>query len=319
MSKLVLIDGNAILHRAYHALPKTLTNSKGELTNAVYGFTSMLLRIIEDLQPTHIAICFDRKEPTFRKKLDKNYQAHRPKMDDELSSQFPKARKLAEAMDIAVYDKAGYEADDLIGTLAKQATESKRAREQESRSKKQRKTSTLIGEVVIVTGDRDILQLVNEKVKVYLPTKGLSEAELLGIEGVKEKLGVLPEHVDDYKALVGDSSDNYKGVPGVGPKTALKLLDKYKDLDGVYKNISKIDHNLAEKLMEGEKSARMSYTLAQIVKDVKIDFSLKKAADWSLDNKKTEEMFAELSFRTLAKRAKKLSSKMEENMQESLF
>jgi DNA polymerase-1 len=309
MSKLVLIDGNAILHRAYHALPKTLTNKKGELTNAVYGFTSMLLRIIEDLKPTHLAVCFDRKEPTFRKKMDKHYQAHRPKMDDELSGQFPKVRELAQAMGIPVYDKAGYEADDLIGTIASKVTKETRKRGKEER----------VDEVVIITGDRDILQLVTDEVKVYLPVKGLSEAELLDASGVKEKLGVLPENIDDYKALVGDSSDNYKGVPGVGPKTALKLLGEYGDLSGIYQNLKKIDVNLAKKLKEGKNSADMSYKLAQIVTDVNINFSLDATSKWNLNNPSLDKVFADLSFKTLAKRSKMLTIKMEKDMQESLF
>src|SRR3989304_9696302 len=180
MSKLVLIDGNAILHRAFHALPP-LTTKSGEPINAVYGLVSMLLRVIQDLTPTHIAICFDEKAPTFRHKEFAAYQAQRPTMADELSSQFEKARKVVEAFGIPAYSKAGYEADDVLGTLAEGSKE----------------------DVVIVTGDRDILQLVNDKVKVYLPIVGLSSATLMGEEEVKEKLGVAPKQVPDYKALVG--------------------------------------------------------------------------------------------------------------------
>src|SRR3989344_8025202 len=149
MSKLVLIDGNAILHRAYHALPP-LTTKRGEPINAVYGLTSMLLRVIQDLKPTHIAVCFDRKEPTFRHKEFPKYQAQRPVMDKELSGQFEKAKDVLSAMNIPIFEMAGYEADDVIGTLASQ--------------------STGVDEVVIVTGDRDILQLIDDsrRVRVYL-------------------------------------------------------------------------------------------------------------------------------------------------------
>src|SRR3990167_1577222 len=146
MSKLVLIDGNAILHRAYHALPP-MTAKNGEPINAVYGLVSMFLRVIQDLKPTHIAVCFDEREPTFRHKEFAKYQAQRPPMADELSSQFEKARNFIEAADIPIYSMGGFEADDVIGTLAKQATE----------------------DTKILTGDRDQLQLVSEKVKVYMP------------------------------------------------------------------------------------------------------------------------------------------------------
>lgn len=199
MSKLVIIDGNAILHRAYHALPSTLTTRRGEPINAVYGFVSMLLRIIQDLKPTHIVVAFDRKEPTFRHEEFKDYQSHRPEMDKELSTQFEKARDVNKAIGIPIFDKAGFEADDVIGTIAKQAK---------------------VDEVIIVTGDRDILQLVTKKTKVYLPVRGLKDARMMGEKEVKEMLGVKPSQVDDYKALVGDPSDNYKGVPGIGPKNS---------------------------------------------------------------------------------------------------
>jgi len=153
MTKLVLIDGNAIMHRAFHALPPLTTPTKAPI-GAVHGFASMLLKVIENLEPTHLAVCFDRKEPTFRKGLSEAYQAHRPEMDEGLIPQFPKARKMLEAMHIPVYDKAGYEADDLIGTIAQ---------------------NTSADQILIVTGDRDILQLVNRRVQVYLPIKGLSQ------------------------------------------------------------------------------------------------------------------------------------------------
>ena len=220
MRKLVLIDGNAILHRAFHGIPP-LTTPNGEPINAVYGFTTMLLRIIEDLNPTHLIVCFDRKEPTFRRLEFEKYQAHRPEMDKDLSAQFGKTRKLMEAFGIPVFSKAGFEADDVIGTLAKQAEKK-------------------LDKVVIVTGDKDILQLVTKKTKVYLPVRGLSNAELVGEKGVKEKLGITPKQVVDYKALVGDPSDNYPGVRGIGPKTAGGLLEKYKTMNRIYKNLDKI-------------------------------------------------------------------------------
>ena len=218
MTKLVIIDGNAIMHRAFHALPP-LTSPEGEPVGAVQGFLNMLLRILEDLNPTHLVVCFDRKEPTFRKSMSIDYQSHRPEMDDQLSPQFPLIQKVLKAMAIPIYDKAGYEADDLIGTIA---------------------NISKADNVVVVTGDKDILQLVNNKIQVYLPVKGLSVAILMFPSDVKEKLGVSPEQIVDYKALVGDPSDNYKGVPGIGPKTAVDLLSEYQSLENIYQNLDHI-------------------------------------------------------------------------------
>jgi DNA polymerase-1 len=286
MSKLVLIDSNAILHRAYHALPKTFRTKKGEPINAVYGFVSMLLRIIADLKPTHIACAFDLKEPTFRKKEFADYQAHRPEMDKDLDCQFDKAKDVVASFGIPIYERAGFEADDVIGTIAEQVQ------------------SAGVDDVVIITGDKDILQLVTERVKVYLPVKGLSQAQLVGPKEVYEKMGVRPDQVDEYKALVGDPSDNYKGVPGIGPKTAEKLLAKYKDLDEIYGNLDEIDKRTVKKLVKGEKSARQSQRLAQIVTDVDIDFDVKDTVKWNVGNKETLDLFAEYGFRTLSKRVR---------------
>ena len=297
--KLVIIDGNAILHRAYHALPP-LTDRNNEPINAVYGFVSMLLRIVQDLKPTDIVVCFDRKEPTFRHEEYKEYQSHRPEMDKELSSQFKKARKVIDAFGIPIFSKAGYEADDVIGTLARQVEKN-------------------VDGVVIVTGDRDILQLVNDKTKVYLPIKGLSNAVLMGEAEVIEKMGVKPNSIDDYKALVGDPSDNYPGVPGIGPVTAIKLLNEYKDLDGVYKNIKKLPDRTREKLVNGKESAIMSRKLAQIVTKVPVKIDLEKTNKWKIDSNKVFETFKLLGFKTLSKRVKKMGEEIKKENQMILF
>lgn len=232
MNKLVLIDGNAILHRAFHALPP-LTTKRGEPINAVYGLVSMLLRVIQDLKPTHIAVAFDEKEPTFRHIALPTYQAQRPAMANELSSQFGKARDFLTAAGIPVYSKPGFEADDVIGTLAEKAGEN----------------------VVIVTGDRDQLQLVSDKknIKLYMPISGLANAKLFGEAETIERMGVPPNQIDDYKALVGDASDNYSGIPGVGPKTAISLLTKYGTIGGIYENLKELPENYEGKAHEGEK------------------------------------------------------------------
>ncbi len=296
MNKLVLIDGNAILHRAYHALPP-LTTRRGEPINAVYGLISMLLRVIQDLKPTHIIVCFDEKEPTFRHKAFAAYQAQRPSASAELSGQFEKARRVVAAFGIPIYSNPGYEADDVIGTLA-------------SRSKE---------EVIIVTGDRDILQLVDNRVKVYMPIVGLSEGKIMGEGEVVEKMGVKPELIPDYKALVGDPSDNYPGVPGVGPKTAINLLNEFGSVTGVYKNLQKLPAKLKEKLETGKDSAELSHKLATIVKDVPLDLDIEAAKKWDVDSKKVLDLFAEYGFKTLTERVKKVGRQLDEEKQLQLI
>ncbi len=288
MTKLVIIDGNAILHRAFHALPISLTTKQGQPINAVYGFVSMLLKITQDLKPTHIAICFDTPKPTFRHTQYVGYQAHRPRMDSGLSSQFEIAYKILEAMNIPIYRLEGYEADDVIGTICFQAAHH-------------------TDEIVVVTGDRDILQLVDDKVKVYMPIKGLSNAKLFGDDEVIERMKVKPSQIVDYKALAGDSSDNYPGVPGIGPKGAISVLEKYENLENIYKHLDEIPQNLSKKLALGAESAGMSKKLATIVKDVPVTFHLGESSKWDLSSNKVLEAFAEIGFKTLAKRVQQMS------------
>jgi DNA polymerase-1 len=260
----------------------------------------MLLRVISDLKPTHIVVAFDRKEPTFRHKEFENYQAQRPPMEKALSTQFEKAKDVLYAIGIPVYEKAGYEADDIIGTLAK-----------ESEKK--------LDETIIVTGDKDILQLVTKTTKVYFPKRGLSDAELMGEEEVIEKLKVKPEQIVDYKALVGDSSDNYPGVRGIGPKTAVDLLSKYKSKGEVYKKLKEINPRIRERLENGKKDADISYKLAKIVKDVDFKHDIDSARRWRVDSDNVLSLFSEFGFRTLSKRVKKVGEEMEKERQGSLF
>ena len=296
MGKLVLIDGNAILHRAFHALPP-LTTRKGEPINAVYGLVSMLLRVIQELKPTHITVCFDEKQPTFRHKALATYQAQRPRMADELSGQFEKARRFLEAAGIPVYSKPGFEADDVIGTLA----------------------SLYKQDVVIVTGDRDILQLVDGRVKVYMPIAGLATAKLMGESEVIEKMGVPASQIDDYKAFVGDSSDNYSGVPGIGPKTAISLLEKYGSMDGAYKHLKDLPPQTKERLEKGRKQAVLSKKLATIVRDVPVKFDSESASKWDVDGKKVLDLFSDFGFKTLTERVKKVGKEVDLQKQTTLF
>lgn len=272
MNRLVLIDGNAILHRAYHALPP-LTTSEGSPVGAVYGFISMLMKIFHDLKPTHIAVAFDRAAPTFRKELFKEYQAKRPKMEDALVGQVDKVHDVVTAFGIPIYELDGFEADDIIGTITKKVKE----------------------EVIIVTGDRDILQLVDdEKVFVFMPTKGLSEGKLYGEKEVVERMGVLPNKIPEFKALAGDPSDNYPGVPGIGPKTAAKLLKEYTSLKRILKS---------KKLSpDEEKSATMSLELATIRTDVPITFDFEKTHISTLNTPSSRKILEDLHFSSLLKR-----------------
>lgn len=301
MTKLVLIDGNAILHRAYHALPPNLTTSSGQPINAVYGFVSMLLRVITDLKPTHIAVAFDTAKPTFRHAEYVGYQAHRPRTDSQLSSQFEIAYKVLDAMNIPVYKLVGFEADDVIGTISHQVKG--------------------IDEVVIVTGDRDILQLVDDKenIKVYMPIRGLTDAKLYGEKETFERMGVKPSQIIDYKALVGDPSDNYPGVTGIGPKTANGLIEKYGNVDDIYKHLGDIPEKTAKKLAEGAEAAGISRKLATIVKDVPITFKIGDANHWDVDSDKTLKLFEEIGFKTLTKRVKGVGSQIDKEKQMTLL
>lgn len=295
-NRLVLIDGHAILHRAYHALPQTMRNRKGELTNAVYGFTTMLLKVINDLKPSYLIVAFDTPKPTFRHTEYVGYQAQRPKMESELASQIENVRRILRAMGIPIFAVEGYEADDVIGTLAKQA--SKRG-----------------VEAMIVSGDRDMFQLIGPRVKIYAPVRGMSEAQIFDQKEVKEKMGIKPKQVVDYKGLVGDASDNYPGVPGVGPKTAAQLLKEYGTIDKIYKHLVDLPESQARKLTEGAEMAELSRKLARIVTDAPVKLDLKKARFILTDEekKKAVKEFKILGFKSLVERmsgGKKEESKL---------
>ncbi len=316
MNRLVLIDGNAILHRAYHALPP-LTAPDGSVVNAVYGFASILIRLFNDLKPTHMAVVFDRPEPTFRKKMLKAYQAQRPEMEDSLVTQIPKVQDLVRAFGIPIYDSAGFEADDVIGSLVKQASDEHMTEEREKHIKKssranhvpQSRVDQTPMQVIIVTGDRDLLQLVDgNRVLVFMPTKGLSEGKLFGESETKERMGVAPDQISDLKALMGDSSDNYPGVAGIGPKTAVDLLTRFKTLDALYKavdgkgNSEKIAMRIRERLKASRGDAFLSQDLASIRTNapVEADFATMRVA--TLDTSASRRKLEEFNFKSLVKR-----------------
>lgn len=306
-TRLVLIDGNAILHRAYHALPP-LTSPKGTLVNAVYGFTSMLLRLVHDFTPSHVAVCFDRPKPTFRKELYKDYQAKRPEMDKELSGQIGIVHDLLLSFGVPIFEMDGYEADDILGTLCRKISNSKFQIPNKTQKLKSQKNET-IDQIIIVTGDKDILQLVeDDKVLVYMPTKGLSEAKLYGEKETKERLGVLPNRIADFKALAGDASDNYPGIPGVGPKTAVEILTKAGSVTALYKKIGKTTFGLSDalvkKIKEGKESAMLSYELATIKQDVPIAIDIPEMTKDQFQTPEAVSKLQELGFSSLVKRVK---------------
>jgi len=283
VSKLLVLDGNSVLHRAYYALPDW-RNRSGEATAGVYGFLSMMFKAIEELKPTHLTVVFDTPQPTFRHMMYVGYQTNREKdrqISEDIWSQVEKLKTVMEKFGVPVFSLEGFEADDLAGTLSKQA-------EDEGY------------EVVMITGDKDYMQLVDKKVKLYMPQKGLSDGVIVDTKGVVEKLGVKPEQVVEYKALVGDSSDNYPGVTGVGPKTAQTLLAKYKDFDEMYKNLGKIDEKTRKKLVDGHDGGALSRKLAVIRRDAPVTWKAKEAEAPS--EKKILEVLKELNYRSLIRR-----------------
>jgi len=277
--RLVLIDGHAIIHRAYHAYPP-LTTSKGEIVGAVYGFTSILLTVLQKLQPQFVAVTFDKKAPTFRHKKFKEYKAHRKPVDEQLIGQIPRVHEIVETLNIPVFELDGFEADDMIGTLARQADQ----------------------EVIIVTGDADALQLVNNKVKVYMPARGKHPEKVYTEELVLEKYGVKPAQIVDLKALAGDPSDGIPGVKGIGPKTAAKLIGEFVTVEGIYKNLAKISPEISKKLKADRENAVLSKDLATIDTHVPIKLDLPCCTLTDYDKGKVLKLFEGLGFASLIKK-----------------
>lgn len=292
MKKLILIDGNAIFHRAYHSLPPFAT-SKGEVTNAIYGFLRMLLDIYQKEKPDYLGIAWDRAAPTFRHTEFKEYKATRSAPPEDLYPQLPRLKQVLEALNIPLAELDGYEADDLLGTMAHEASKVKDL------------------ETIIVTGDKDAFQLVSEHVWVMTPVKGISEVLMYNAALVKEKMGVTPDQIVDYKALCGDASDNIPGVPGIGPKQAVELLNTYHDLETVYKHLEELAEGKRKKLMDGNKSALLSKRIATIQIDAPIHFDLEKFRTHRIDYPKVYTLFAELEFTSLRKKLDELRDSMQ--------
>lgn len=282
--KLILIDGNAIIHRAFHALPP-LTTKDGTLVNAVYGFTSTLLSVIENFKPDYVVASFDLAGPTFRHEQFANYKATRTKAPDELYAQIPKVKEVVEAFNIPIYEKAGFEADDVIGTISIQAQQQKEKIE-----------------TIIVTGDMDTLQLVTNETKVYAMRRGLSDSVLYDEEKVHERYGLSPKQIIDYKGLRGDPSDNIPGVKGIGEKTATTLLQNFGSVEGVYEHLEEIKGAVKEKLQKDKANALLSKELATINLKAPVELELEKARLHDFDREKLVKLFGELNFFSLVKR-----------------
>ncbi len=278
--KLVLIDGHAMIHRAFHAVPENLSTSTGEPVNATFGFTSMLLKALAEVKPDYIVVTFDRPTPTFRHIEFAEYKAHRPQLPDNMRPQFGRIRAVVQAFGIPIYEKDGFEADDVLGTLAVQA--------------KQQGVDT-----IIFTGDMDTLQLVNDHVTVMVAKRGISEATVYDEEAVKARYGLPPEKLPDFKGLVGDKSDNIPGVPGIGEKTASKLIADYGDLEGVYAHLDELKPKEQKLLREAKEQAIKSKHLATIVLDVPVQLNLEASRVENMTPDKVVTIFRELEFRTL--------------------
>ena len=293
-SKVILIDGNNIAYRAFYAIPENISTSSGIPTNAVLGFTNMLLRLIEDQYPDTIICAFDSKTPTFRHKMFDQYKIKRKKMPDGLSEQFPLIKEVLDAFNIACIEKEGFEADDILADIAD-------------------KVKNQFDEVIILTGDKDILQLVSGNIRVMAIKQGITDTVLIDKFKVEEKLGVKPENVKDLLALMGDSSDNIPGIPGIGPKTARSLVREYGSVEEIYSNIDKIANpRLKEMLVKNKDIAVLSKELAQLKMpgDLNIENIVGSSfKDVSFD--RVKQLFESLEFKSLEKKLTGLKDKID--------
>ncbi|KKU28740.1 MAG: polymerase protein [Candidatus Amesbacteria bacterium GW2011_GWA2_47_11b] len=287
----LILDGNSVLHRAYYALPDW-RNRSGEATAGVYGFLSMMLKALEELKPTHLAVVFDHPSPTFRHTMYVGYQTNREKerqVSEDIWGQIEKLKVVLEKMGILVYQVAGFEADDVIGTISAQIKDKS-------------------AQVIIITGDRDLMQLVDKRIKLYMPIKGLSDTVIVDEDKVMERMGVHPKQIIDYKALVGDSSDNYPGVAGIGPKTATALLAEYGTFEKIYEFIKisprtpllNSGEGVMKKLIDGYEGGELSKRLATIRTDAPVSYD--SAQCTAPSPQKLTEVLQELGYKSLIKR-----------------
>ena len=306
--RLIIIDSNSIIHRAYHALPP-LTTKKGELVNAIYGFLLVFLKAIREFQPDFITACFDFPAPTFRHEKFKGYKAKRPPAPKELYQQIPKVKEILKRFNVQIFEKKGFEADDIIGTISRLAPKKQVLPEIET---------------IILSGDLDTLQLVDSQTKVYALRKGVKDIILYDETEVKKKYGLLSHQLLDFKSLKGDPSDNIPGVTGIGEKTATSLVKEFGSLENLYKNLEKksekaktLKPKLRETLLKYREQAFFSKSLVQIKEDVPIDFNLEKCRWEKYNREKAAEILKNLEFYSLIERLPVLkgkTAKIKENL-----
>lgn len=287
--KFIIIDAMALAYKAYYAfISRPLSNSKGEPTSAVYGFINQLLKIIEDTKPDYIAVAFDSKEKTFRHERYENYKSSRQEMPEDMIPQIERIKQIIEVFNIPLYILPGYEADDLIGTAVKKAEK-------------------LGFDSYAITPDKDYIQLISEKIKIIKPGKSTDEIEIINEEKVLNEFGFEPIQMIDYLALVGDSSDDIPGVAGIGPKTAIPLIQKFKTVENIYKNINQIEkQSIVNKLLENKENAFLSKELATIKIDTPFEINFDDAKFTNPDLNKLISIMNELDFKSLASKVKKL-------------
>nr|MDQ5873109.1 DNA polymerase I [Acidobacteriota bacterium] len=280
--RLALIDSNSLIYRAFFAVPP-LTTTKGELANATFGFASILLKSLEQATPQHIAAAFDLPVPTFRHERDATYKATRKPMPDELRPQFERCKQLLEAFGIPMYSLPGFEADDIIGALSRQA-------------------EALGLETIIVSGDLDPLQLLTPRIKLMTTRQGFQNTVIYDEEMIRQRYGLRPDQMVDFKALKGDVTDNIPGVPGVGEKTAAKLIAERENLEGVYANLGAYTPRLREALAANKNQVMNSRELATIVTDLPVTLELERTRRTTYDRAAVMELFRVLEFRSLVPR-----------------
>ena len=310
---LLLIDAHALIYRAYYAFPP-LTTPEGKLVNAVYGFTRILLTTIEDISPEYIAVAFDLPAPTFRHTQFVGYKAQRKEMPDDLQPQIEIVKEVVKALNIPNFSVEGYEADDVIGTLSRQASE-------------MNDTTHNPEKVIILTGDRDAFQLVTDDIHVLMPAQGKNPPQEYGPSEVQKKMELRPDQIIDFKALAGDASDNIPGVPGIGQKTACHLLSTFVSLENLLQEIKDqtsrvqdktiLKPSVLKKLSDGHESAIMSQQLATIDQQVPIQLKLEDCRVASYDKSVASELFEKLGFKSLQKLLPK--DDFENGLQDALF
>jgi len=302
--RLLILDSNSIIHRVFHALPR-LTTKEGELINAVYGFLLVLFRVLKEFQPNYACACFDFPAKTFRHEKFKEYKSKRPPTPKDLISQIPKIKEILNSFQIPIFEKEGFEADDLIGTIVK-------------------KTPSI--EKIIVSGDLDTLQLVSKETKVFA-LRGIKKSILYDEKEVEKKYGGLkPYQISDFKALAGDASDNIPNINGIGPKTALHLILKFGDLDNLYYEIEnnsqktkEIPLKLINVLLEKKAQVFLSRELAMIKTDVFVEFDPKRCSFGNFDENLIKMLFEKLGFKSLVKRLEEIKSLSRESNNLKLF